>query len=43
MVDMVVHRHELRDTLVRIADMLMSPVAIGRTETLPDAGLPWRP
>ena len=38
MVDMVVHRHELRDTLVRIADMLMNPVAIGEAETLPDAG-----
>ena len=38
MVDMVVNRHELRDTLVRIVDMLMSPMAIGRTETLPDAG-----
>ena len=39
MVDMVVHRHELRDTLVRIADMLMNPVAIGKAETLPDAGV----
>ena len=29
MVDMVVHRHELRDTLLRIADMLLDPVAIG--------------
>ena len=38
MVDMVVNRHELRDTLVRIVDMLMSPLAIGITETLPDAG-----
>ncbi len=38
MVDMVVHRHELRDTLVRIADMLMNPVAIGEAETLPDTG-----
>ena len=39
MVDMVVHRHELRDTLLRIADMLMDPVAIGKAETLPDAGM----
>ena len=39
MVDMVVHRHELRDTLVRIADMLMNPVAIGEAETLPDDGV----
>ncbi len=38
MVDMVVHRHELRDTLARIVDMLMNPVAIGKSETLPDAG-----
>ena len=37
MVDMVVHRHELREALVRIVDMLMNPVAIGKTETLPDA------
>ena len=39
MVDMVVHRHELRDTLLRIADMLMDPVAIGKAGTLPDAGM----
>ena len=38
MVDMVVHRHELRDTLARIVDMLMKPVAISKTETLSDAG-----
>ncbi len=33
MVDMVVHRHKLRETLVRIADMLINPVAIGEVKT----------
>ncbi len=33
MVDMVVHRHELRETLIRIVDLLMNPV------TLIDAGM----
>jgi len=36
MVDMVVHRHELRDTLARIVDMLMDPLAIGKTKTMSD-------
>jgi len=38
MVDMVVHRHELRDTLVRIVGLLMDPLPAGDDELPPADG-----
>ena len=38
MVDMVVHRHELRDTLVRIVDLLMQPLPVSGEEAPPETG-----
>jgi len=38
MVDMVVHRHELRDTLARVIDLLMAPLPGAAEETPPEAG-----
>ena len=38
MVDMVVHRHELRDTLARSIDLLMDPMPAIGADTPPDDG-----
>jgi len=37
MVDMVVRRHELRDTLIRVVGLLMNPGPTGEHDTLPEA------
>jgi acetyl-CoA carboxylase carboxyl transferase subunit beta len=39
MVDIVVHRHQLRDTLIRIASMLMTPGPSAEILPLPQPGL----
>jgi acetyl-CoA carboxylase carboxyl transferase subunit beta len=39
MVDMVVHRHQLRDTLIRILKLLLAPSPTAEVLPLPQAGL----
>ncbi|HEX2113498.1 MAG TPA: acetyl-CoA carboxylase, carboxyltransferase subunit beta [Alphaproteobacteria bacterium] len=39
MVDIVVHRHQLRDTLIRIVSMLMTPGPVAEVVPLPQPGL----
>ncbi|MFQ5783200.1 MAG: acetyl-CoA carboxylase, carboxyltransferase subunit beta [Alphaproteobacteria bacterium] len=39
MVDMVVHRHQLRDTLIRLLDLLRNPGPVAEVVALPQPGL----